>query len=249
MRSVRQVLTGFLIVAASLLLVLGSFALSFAEGGNTRMVTTDEAGISATESLQSINPATQTPDISFPTSLPATQTPLTVVLPSLTPSIMASITPTVCPIPTGWISYLVKTGDTLEGVALRYRTTVAKLLAMSCIVEGGFTVGSRIYVPPLPANTATPCRSPSDWILYPVQLGDTLYRLSVMFRVTVRQLQDANCMGTSTLLRLGTWMYVPPWAPILPTSTDTPVYSSTPTWTVIVPDPWTETSPDAPMAP
>ena len=249
MRSVWQVFSGFLIVAASLLLVLGSFALSFAESGNTRMETTDEAGITATESSQSINPATQTPDISSPTSLPATQIPLPVVLPSLTPSVTPSITPTVCPIPTGWISYLVKTGDTLAGVALRYRTTVEKLLAMNCILADGFTLGTRIYVPPLPANTAIPCRPPSDWILYPVQPGDTLYRLSVMFGVTVRQLQDANCMGTSTLLRLGTGIYVPPWAPILPTSTEAPFYTPTPTWTVIVPDPWTGTPTDTLMAP
>ncbi len=84
MHSVRQVLTGLLMVVASLLLVLGSFVLSFAESGNTRLLTADEAGITATEPLQSINPATRTPDISFPTSLPATQTPLPVVLPSLT---------------------------------------------------------------------------------------------------------------------------------------------------------------------
>ena len=249
MHSVRQVISGFLIVAASLILVLGSFALSFAESGTTRMVTTDETGITATESSQSINPATQTPDISSPTSLPATQTPLPVTLPSLISSITPSITPTLCPVPTGWISYQVKTGDTLAGVALRYRTTVEKLLAKNCILADGFTPGARIYVPPLPTNTATPCRPSSGWILYPVQPGDTLYRLSIMFGVTVKQLQDANCMGTSTLLRLGTWILVPPWAPILPTSTEAPFYTPTSTWTVIVPDPWTETPTDIPMAP
>jgi LysM repeat protein len=83
-------------------------------------------------------------------------------------------------------------------------------------------------------------------VLYPVQPGDTLYRLSVMYAVTVEQLQQANCMGSSTLLVAGKWIYIPPWAPVLPTATEGPSYTPSPTWTVIVPDPWTKTPTETP---
>ena len=154
--------------------------------------------------------------------------------------------PTACPKPTGWIPYVVKTGDTLEKLAGQYRTTVEELLSGNCLTGEDFKVELSIHIPPLPTRTVVPCGPPSGWILYPVQPGDTLYRLSVMFDVTVEQLQKANCMGTSTLLLVGEWIYVPPWAPILPTSTDAPILTPTPTWTVIVPPTWTDAPSDTP---
>jgi hypothetical protein len=65
----------------------------------------------------------------------------------------------------------------------------------------------------------TSCGRPSGWVAYPVQSGDTLYQLSLAFGVTVTQLQNANCMGTSTILHVGKILYVPPWAmiPVVPT--------------------------------
>ena len=61
--------------------------------------------------------------------------------------------------------------------------------------------GSGIYVPPpptLPARTRVSCGAPSGWVIYYVQMGDTLYRLSVAYGITVADLQRANCMGGST---------------------------------------------------
>ena len=74
--------------------------------------------------------------------------------------------------------------------------------------------------------TSVPCQHPASWVPYVVQPGDTLYRLSVAYGVTVAQLQRANCMGSSTLLEVGQTLFVPPVSPqptivLPPTATST----------------------------
>lgn len=85
-------------------------------------------------------------------------------------------------------------------------------------------------------NSATPvpCGAPKGWLTYIIQPGDTLYRLSQAYGITVGQIQQANCMGTSTLLETGQALFVPPWAthtPIFltPTFTYTPTFPPLPT--------------------
>jgi LysM repeat protein len=77
--------------------------------------------------------------------------------------------------------------------------------------------------------TSVPCKAPGSWVPYVVQEGDTLYRLSQAYGITVAQLQKANCLGTSTLLKVGQTLVVPPWAP-QPTIYLTPTYTSTATY-------------------
>ncbi len=89
----------------------------------------------------------------------------------------------------------------------------------------------------LPTATASPvpCGPPASWVVYVVQHGDSLYRLSQIYAVSIDNLQKANCMGDSTSLRTGQKLYVPPLAtrPPLPTqnpATSTPtVYPTLPT--------------------
>ena len=75
---------------------------------------------------------------------------------------------------------------------------------------------ARIVISPLPIHTPIPCGSPKTWVIYIVQPGDSLYHLSQIDQVTVAELQQANCLGTSTILHTGQVLYVPPWAPIGP---------------------------------
>lgn len=85
--------------------------------------------------------------------------------------------------------------------------------------------------------TAVSCGTPYGWVTYIVQAGDTLYRLSLAYDITVTRLQQANCMGTSTLLTTGQTLFVPPGAPetpiyftpvVIPTSTIPPLPTSLP---------------------
>ena len=226
MRIVRQVIPGLLIALVSIALTLGGLSLSIAEGNTPMPTKTPTSSPTVTPTRQiiaSITPShTLSPTLSAPLSPTVTFTP--------------SSSPTICPPPTGWVAYVVKSNDTLAGLAGRYHTTVETLLQANCLVADNFQAGSRIFVPPLPTRTPELCGPPLDWVLYPVQHGDTLYHLSVIYGVTVQELQYANCMGSSTLLVVGKSIYVPPWAPHLLTPTSTQVFTLGPTWTVIVPD-------------
>jgi LysM repeat protein len=53
------------------------------------------------------------------------------------------------------------------------------------------------------------CGPPEGWVSYTVQAGDNLFRLSRELGLTVAQLQSANCLGSSILIRAGDQLYVP----------------------------------------
>ena len=210
MKNLRQVFLGIIIGLASIALLLGGFSLSLAEG-------------------KMASPSTPTPTLTLvptqtqiPTSSPTGTTGQTLTHPTQpsTPSQTWTLTwtptlpptPTNCPPPVGWVPYLVQPGDTLDKVAGRFRTTSAALQQANCLLTKGLLPGIVIYIPPVPTQTPVPCGPPFNWIRYFVQPGDTLYRLSMAYGVTVAQLQTANCMGYSTLLHTGQMLYLPPGA-------------------------------------
>lgn len=93
-----------------------------------------------------------------------------------------------------------------------------------------------------PTYTPTPtCHKRTGWYAYTVRSGETLYSLSRIFGVSVKTLQQANCMGNSTALRTGQTLYVPypPPPPAPPTWTPRPPLppyrSPTPTFRYIPP--------------
>ena len=152
------------------------------------------------------------------------------------------MSPTICPYPVGWLPYIVQYGDTLNKIAIRHRMSSSVLQQANCLLTTELLPGIVIYVPPVATQVSIPCGPPSTWIIYYVRLGDTLSRLSQAYQVSVGALQAANCMGSSTFLRVGQALYVPPWRPIyppppppvypIPTMTNTPV--------ITPPDPPTE---------
>lgn len=166
-----------------------------------------------------------TPTAASPTPTP-TQTPTLTptLMPTLTTSLTPSLSPssTSCPHPSGWVSYLVQSGDTLAKIATRYGISASQLQLANCLLKTELLPGGLIYIPPVPTQTSVPCGSPSTWIVYYLQPGDTLYRLSVAYGISVSELQRANCMGSSTRLHAGQAFYVPPW-PMLPPPPTVPV--------------------------
>lgn len=67
----------------------------------------------------------------------------------------------------------------------------------------------------------TQCIVPYGWVAYVVRPGDSLYGLSLIFHVSMQQLQMANCMGASTELYAGRVLYAP-FLPPAPTVTPIP---------------------------
>jgi LysM repeat protein len=213
MKGARPVLTGLALALVSAALVLGGLSLSLAEGN--------------------MLPPTATPSPSkTPTWAPFTAPPVstsTPLLPSETPTLPPP--PTTCPRPLNWIPYQVQPGDTLEGLAQRYRSDPNLLAQNNCLLTSSLPIGSVLYVPPVPVPTATPCRPPRGWVLYTVQRGEWLYRIAERYGINYQELMAANCMNSTTIYA-GQQLYVPPWPPHTSTSTLTPTITLTGTATM-----------------
>lgn len=202
MQTLRQLGNGFLLGVLSIALVLGAFALALAEGG-----------------LVTLPAASPTASPVFPTLLPTLPLLSTQAaqngLPLLTASPIASLTltppppPTTCPPPPGWQAVLVQPYDTLDSLAALYRVPAAQLQQVNCLVSTEISAGAYIYVPPQATITAIPCGAPFGWVIYSVQPGDTLYRIGLLYRVSVGELQRANCLGASTYIYTNQQLRVP----------------------------------------
>ncbi|MBO9363208.1 MAG: LysM peptidoglycan-binding domain-containing protein, partial [Thermoflexus sp.] len=144
---------------------------------------------------------------------------------TLTPALFATPTGTgtpraQCRPPPDWIPYRVQPGDTAYRLATLAGISVPRFLEANCLRRPALFIGQRVYLPvrlPTPTPNPTPCGPPTDWVLYTVQPGETLYRLSVRFGVPLSDLMQANCLTTLSL-SAGQRLYVPP----SPTPTGTP---------------------------
>ena len=230
MKALRQMGSGFIIAAVSLILVIGGISLSLAE--------TSPATLPPTPS-----PIPTTFAVEFASPLPTQNIPTLVS--SATPTLVVN-TPqaVVCNPPAGWIAITVGTNDTLYSIAERYKTTVENLNTGNCLNDTAPAAGSILYVPPVPTVTVIPCGPPSTWIkAYTVKAGDNLYRISLLYRTTVAQLQSANCMGSSTKINVGQVLWVPNVATSTPavTITNTSVPATSTNTSTVTPNFWTPT--------
>ena len=69
------------------------------------------------------------------------------------PTQTASLTPTICVgAPSGWVQYVVQSGNTLSLLAISTGTTVAELRQANCMAPSNNTifVGSKLWIPRLP---------------------------------------------------------------------------------------------------
>ncbi len=97
-------------------------------------------------------------------------------------------------------------------------------------------------------ETREACIAPPGWVVYVVKPTDSLVRLSLIYGVTVAQLQRANCLGNRILIYPGDELLVPgPTA--TPRISPTPTSSVTRTAAPYIPPPATATNPPAPPAP
>lgn len=165
-----------------------------------------------------------------------TRTSTLTPLPTITVTPTLTFTPTVCPLPDGWQIITIASSDSLESLVAQYQVTAEELLLVNCLTEPVLTLGMVFYVPPQPVEAESPhprvnrCGPPAGWIQYTVRHGDTLYSLSLAMGIHYSLLQQANCMGSSTLIRTGQAL----WVPFGPTDTPQPAPGFTAT---VVPAP------------
>jgi LysM repeat protein len=209
----REVLTGTLAALTSIIIIAGSFAVATTETRST------------TAQTEMFTPTLT----SFPTHIilvtqrhgEPTYTPSPTSLPSLTPTTADM----VCLSPEGWSEILLQPGDTLESLARTYNTSPETIKKANCLVGTSLIPGTILYVPGAPPPTDIPCGPPSGWVYYIVKKGDTLYSIGRAYGVSVSQLQRANCLRSSTTIRIGQKLYVPNVTPIQPSATPT-IYKS-----------------------
>jgi LysM repeat protein len=233
MKSLQQVLRGIVIALVSFGLILGGFSLSLTEGNIASTLAPEHTLVTTTPAAsQLITPSANSPTL----PLISTSTPSAVLTSSLTSTMTTTppLLPTNCTPPAGWLPYVVQPGDTLEKIASLNQADPLELQQANCLQDAtGLLPGKVLYVPPVPtptqllvpSHTPAPCSRPRNWIVYVVQPGDTLYRLSLAYGVSVAELQRANCMGSSIFLQVGKPLYVPPW----------PAQTPLPTIPVIIP--------------
>jgi LysM repeat protein len=246
-----QVILGGFFALSSILLVFGSLYLSASEQVMAQANVTLKPPLTATTiptplPLLRNNPdeyilptittnpqfsSTKTPPTSSPTSLPISNS---------------------CPPPADWSPTTVQTGDTLVSLAQTYGTSSLILSQANCLLSPNLVPGTILFVPAQPATLPTAqCGPPPGWMFYTVRVYDTLNYLSQLFGVTVAELQFANCIEGSTIIRVGQQVYVPNVPtrvvpPNIPYPTYTPIPYISPTPEIPNPLPTPVSSPTVP---
>jgi LysM repeat protein len=130
---------------------------------------------------------------------------------STSPVVMVTATP---PGPVSGNQYIVRPGDTLTRIARLFNTNVAALAQLNGIVNiDRIQVGQRLIIPGnLTGATATPVPSPvpdRPQRLYIVRPGDSLYRLSLQFGVSIARLAAANNITNINRIYTGQALIIP----------------------------------------
>lgn len=238
-----SVLLGALAAGVSIVIVMGSILLAFSETNQVNTI----ADYPTLESIDILTPTTQVNATEKPQETTSSPTP------SKEPTSTITLSPTVtktetqvteaaaCDPPIGWITYTVKSGDTLNMISTAVGIPAQDLADANCLDESRLVPGSTLHIPPVqPSATAVSCGPPSGWVIYIVQPGDTLFNIAQRVNSSVNQLKYANCL-TSDNIRSGQKLYVPyqpapiasPTIPAAttqpPAATFTPAPTATPT--------------------
>ncbi|MBN1680570.1 MAG: LysM peptidoglycan-binding domain-containing protein [Anaerolineae bacterium] len=69
-------------------------------------------------------------------------------------------------------------------------------------------------------KTTTPvasgCVVPANWLAYEIQPGDSLFQLSLQFKISLEELAEANCITERNNITSGQFLYAPPGSNITP---------------------------------
>jgi len=121
--------------------------------------------------------------------------------------------PKYSPPSVNYVIHSVRQGETLSDIAIRYRTSVTRIVAANNIRQRDFIrVGQRLRVP---SSGTTSVSSPEvyetlleDGRKYRVQEGDSLWLIAKKFNTNTIKIQQINNL-TETLLRVGQILTIP----------------------------------------
>lgn len=173
----------------------------------------DVGGASALAALSAQQVPSPTPSPT-PSATP-TETPTASPTPTSTPTSTFTSTPT----PTAThVTHQVLPGDTLVNIARRYGTTVELLALQNSIANiHQIDVGQILVIPtpippsPTPTSTSTPtaAATSSTYIIYIVQIGDTLDEIARDHGTTIHTIADLNGLTNPSRIVPGQELQIP----------------------------------------
>lgn len=101
-----------------------------------------------------------------------------------------------------YTTYIVKKGDTLYGIAVSYGVTVDEIKSLNNLTSNLLSIGQELMIPTDKTITET------NYIVYTVTGGDTLYSIANRYGVTVDEIKSLNNL-TSNLLSIGQRLQIP----------------------------------------
>ena len=97
-------------------------------------------------------------------------------------------------------SYIVKKGDTLYSIAKKYNITVNELKDANNLVDNTLQIGQELVIP----NEIIE----SEYQLYTIKPGDTLYSISQKYNLSIADIIDYNALPSTTLI-IGSTIKIP----------------------------------------
>lgn len=97
-----------------------------------------------------------------------------------------------------YISYTIKTGDTLYSIAKKYNTSVNEIKNINNLVSNNLTIGNILKLPLVE----------KDYINYVVKSGDTLYSIARKYNTSVNEIKNINNL-VSNNLTIGSTLKIP----------------------------------------
>jgi len=110
---------------------------------------------------------------------------------------------TEAPTPGEYVTYTVKSGDSLYSIANRYNTTVKAITDYNNLSSANLSVGQKLFIP-----TTTVGSEDSNYDTYTVKSGDSLYKIASRYNTSVDNLMKINNLS-SNLLSIGQKLLVP----------------------------------------